>query len=218
MTMFQPGLQRFHQTRQQTLSLVRDLSQDELDRRPAPDSWSVGEILDHLLLAEMFFRKEIRELIARRKEGRTPLLVRGFRDLDISVAPIPRSLAPWLAIPLTVTNLFVPAFVRDFLVRSRLIPGRHPTAATPRRGRSAADLRADLAASLAETEALFQANPSVDFRGLRHVHPVLGNNNVLDLLRIVTLHEERHQERIDELVRASRLRPGRPARPQAASL
>jgi DinB superfamily len=201
MTMFQPGLQRFRQTRQRTLSLVRDLAQDELDRRPAPNSWSVGEVLDHLLLAETFFRKEIHELIARRKEGRSPLLVRGFRDLDISVGPLPRGLFPWLSVPLTLTNLFVPAFVRDFLVRSRLIPARHPTAATPRRGRRAADLRAELAASLAETEALFQANPSIDFRALRYVHPVLGNNNVLDLLRIVTLHEERHQERIAELVR-----------------
>jgi hypothetical protein len=202
MTMFQPGLQRFRQTRQRTLSLVRDLSQDEMDRRPAPDSWSVGEVLDHLLLAETFFCKEIGELIKRRKEGRSPLLLRGFKDLDISVGPIPKGVLPLLAVPLTLTNLFVPAFVRDFLVRSRLIPARHPTAATPRRGRHAADLRADLAASLAETESLFQANPNIDFRALRYVHPVLGNNNVLDLLRIITLHEERHQERIAELVRA----------------
>jgi hypothetical protein len=201
MTMFQPALQRFRQTRQQTLALVRELSQDELDRGPAPNSWSVGEVLDHLLLAEIFFRREIGELIERRKEGRSPLLWRGFKDLDISVGPIPKGLLPWLAVPLTLANLCVPAFVRDFLIRSRRIPGRHPTAATPRRGRRAADLRTELAASLAETEALFQAHPSIDFRALRYVHPLLGNNNVLDLLRIVTLHEERHQQRIAELVR-----------------
>ena len=199
--MFQPGLQRLRAVRERTLSLVRSLAQDEMDRRPAPDSWSVGEILDHLLLAEAFFRREIRELIERQKAGHT-LLLRGFQELDISVGPIPKGLLSWLGVPLALTNLFVPAFVRDFLIRSRLVPARHPTAATPQRGRTTADLRAELATSLAETEALFEANPGVNYRVLWYVHPLLGNNNVLDLVRIVTLHEERHQSRIAELVRA----------------
>ena len=199
--MFQPALQRFRETRERTLALVRDLSQDEMDRRPAPESWSPGEILDHLLLAETFFRGEFRELLARRAAGRAPVLLRGLRDLDISVGPIPKGLLAWLEVPLTVMSLFVPAFVCDFLIRSRAVPARHPTVANPRRGRPAADLRAELDASIAETAALLEANPAVDYRALWHVHPLLGNNNVLDLLRLAALHEGRHQERIAEIVR-----------------
>jgi hypothetical protein len=173
-----------------------------LDWKPGPDSWSVGEVLDHLLLAETFFRGEIRELMERRKAGRTPVLLRGFKDLDISVGPIPKGLLPLFEVPLTLANLFVPALVRDFLIRSRLIPARHPTIANPRWGRPAADLRSELIDSLGETEALFEGNPGVDYRSIRYIHPLLGYNNVLDLLRIAALHEERHQERITELVRA----------------
>jgi hypothetical protein len=172
-----------------------------MDWRPAPDSWSVGEVLDHLLLAERFFRGEIATLIDRRKAGRTPVLLRSFQDLDLSVGPIPKGLLPWLEVPLLVASLFVPASVRDFLVRSPLIPARHPTVANPRRGRLANDLRADLGGSLAETEALFEANPEVDYRALWYVHPLLGSNNVLDLIRIATRHEERHQNRIAEIIR-----------------
>ncbi|HEX3555624.1 MAG TPA: DinB family protein [Thermoanaerobaculia bacterium] len=47
----QAALDQLAQARAQTLALVQPLSQEELDRAPAPGKWSVGEVLDHLFLA-----------------------------------------------------------------------------------------------------------------------------------------------------------------------
>src|SRR5258707_12509669 len=97
-----------------------------MDFAPAPGKWSAGEVLDHLLLAERFFRGEIRRLIQMRRAGQAPVLRRGFAELDISVAFLPRGLMPLLEWPLAWANLFVPGRARDFLPRSRLVPARHP--------------------------------------------------------------------------------------------
>jgi hypothetical protein len=47
----------------QTLELVRSVSKDDWSRRPAADRWSVGEVVEHLVLAESFFRQNIRGLV-----------------------------------------------------------------------------------------------------------------------------------------------------------
>ena len=116
--------------------------------------------------------------------------------------PIRRAVLTLLEFPLTLGSFFTPAFVRDFLISSRLVPARHPAVANPRHGRPDAELRAELAASIAETESLFEANARLDYRTLWHIHPLLGCNNVLDLLRIAALHEGRHQARLVEIVRS----------------
>jgi uncharacterized damage-inducible protein DinB len=200
--MFRHALQRFREVRERTLALVEGLSQEELDARAAPDRWSAGEVLDHLVRAEAVFRKEIRELIGRRKAGRPAVLFRGLGELDLSVRPFPPGLLRLVQVPLTLASLLLPAAVRDFLIGSRLVPARHPSVTTPRRGRPAADLRAELAASLRETEALFEDNPGLDYHRMWYVHPLLGGNNVLDVLRIAAVHEGRHQGQIADVLRA----------------
>ena len=199
--MLEESLDQFVATRSHTLDLVRELSQAEADAVPAPGRWSVGEVLDHLLLAERFFRGDIRQLVGLARAGREPVLRRGFRDLDISLGPFPRGLLPVLTVPLTVANWFVPRWLREFFLTSRLVPARHPTAATPRPGRHVPVLRRELDESLRETLDLFRANADLDFRRMHHSHPILGVNDVSELLRIVTLHEQRHQRAIADTLR-----------------
>jgi uncharacterized damage-inducible protein DinB len=195
-------LDRFATTRARTVDLVRDLSQAEADHVPAPGRWSVGEVLDHLLLAERFFRGEIRQLIALARAGRAPVLRRGFADLDVSIGPIPKAWLPYLEVPFRLANPFVPRCLRDFLLRTRAVPAQHPTRATPRPGRPVRVLREELLESLRETRALLEANADLDDRRLLHDHPLLGTNDVPGLLHIVTLHEERHQGQIADALRA----------------
>jgi hypothetical protein len=49
---------------------------------------------------------------------------------------------------------------------------------------------------------------------MRHVHPLLGTNTVPELLRILALHEQRHQAQILDLLRSMPALPetGRPWR------
>jgi len=88
------------------------------------------------------------------------------------------------------------------LTRTRLLPFRNPDPATPHRGRSAAQLRADLIASLQETERLFQTNPDLNYDEMFVQHPLLGRYDVPGLLRFMSAHEERHQSQIIDIQNA----------------
>src|SRR5262249_13424124 len=123
-----------------------------------------------------------------------------FAELDVSLALFPRSLLPFLEAPLSLINAFVPRCLRDFFIRSRLVPARHPRVAAPRKGMSINELRTALSKSLRETETLIVSNPGIDFHALVHVHPILGSNDTFELLHILTLHEQRHQEQITEIL------------------
>ena len=190
------ALDEFRATRERTLAMVKGLTQEQFDFAPAPDRWSIGEVLDHMLLAERLNREQIETLIELKKRGRKPELNLSFSDLNISIAGVPQTLLSLFEAPLTLMNMFVPNAVRNYLTRNRLIPFRNPDAASPRRGRPSNELCDDLVASLQETERLFQSNPRLDFDEMIVQHPLLGRYDVPGLLRFMSAHEERHQSQI----------------------
>jgi hypothetical protein len=202
--MLHANLERFRAIRAQTLDMVQGLSQAQLDYSPAPDTWSIGEVVDHLILSIDIIREDIAELIALAKAGKQPLLYRSAADFNITAFFIPKCMLPFLEVPFNFLNMFVPDSVREFFVRYRLIPARAADTATPRRGKSATELHDGLRSSLEEMEALFAANPNLDYDKMIHQHPLLGTQNVPHLLYIMRLHEERHQTQISDLLPAPR--------------
>lgn len=198
--MFRESLEIFRFTRLRTNELAKLLSQEQLDFSAATGQWSAGEVLDHLLLAEKVNRDQIAELIELKKLQQKPFVRRTFADVNVSVAYIPKSVLPMLEVPFTVLNTFVPTGVREFITRHRVIPAQSPDVAIPRRGRPAAELRGDLARSFKETENLFSANPDLDYSNMSVQHPLMGTNNVPELLRFMALHEQRHQSQINNIM------------------
>jgi uncharacterized damage-inducible protein DinB len=199
--MYQADLALFRAARHRTLELIEGLTQAQIAFSPGSSQWSVGEILDHLLLAESLNRREIAELIAMQKSGRRPYLQRTFADMNVSIAFIPKSMLPSLEVPFRALNMMVPRFAREFMTRYRLVPAQSPDAGTPRKDRPIDELREELRYSLQEMKALFEANPTLDYRAMIHQHPLMGVNNVVQLLRIVARHEQRHQSQISDVLR-----------------
>jgi len=199
--MYQSDLALVGAARQRTLELVAGLTQVQIEFSSDPGRWSVGEVLDHLLLAEALNRRDITELIALAKSGRRPYLKRTFADMNVSMAFIPKAMLPSLEVPFRVLNMMVPRSAREFLTRYRLVPAQSPDAGTPRKDRPIDELREELHGSLQEMKALFEANPTLDYRAMIHQHPLMGVNNALQLLRIVALHEQRHQSQISDILR-----------------
>ena len=199
-------------TRERTLAATHDLDQAQLDFSPGAGKWSVGEILDHVVLVETLLRADIGALIGLATEGKETVLRRSFADLDITIAPLPKALLPWLEIPFKVSAFFTPKPVLEFLARSRWMPFRNPESATPRPRRPAAELRRALRDSCAATEELITDHPDVDYPRLIHRHPLMGANNVPDILRFLVSHEQRHQAQIQDVLRT----PGMPAPKEAA--
>jgi uncharacterized protein (TIGR02246 family) len=200
-----PGLAeemaRFQQVRMETLRLVEGLSQEELDRSPGSGRWSIGEVLDHLLRAEAFFRRDLGRLVELSRAGRPGHIRHSFRDLDIGPPFIPRALLPALDWPLTLATLVVPGPVLDALADSRLIPMRHPTAAEPRRGRPADDLRRELREASEQTAQLLGQLAARDASRMTISHPLLGVRTVPELIRFMAHHERRHQGQVADLRR-----------------
>ncbi len=200
--MYTNALNMLQAARRQTLQMTAGLTDERASLRPSPGAWSVNEVLDHLLISETLYRQTIEALIRLHREGKRPVIYHSLANIDTRLPFVPASLMPLLDVPLTVMNMFVPSFVRERLLQSRGMKAIAPTVSRPTSNKTLAEVRAGLEQSVAATEALFQANSDIDFRGLRHHHPVTGANNVLQILRIVASHEIRHQGQIAEILGA----------------
>jgi hypothetical protein len=198
--MYKQNLELLRSTRAGTLRLCSGITQAQSEFAP-PGKWSVGEVLHHLLLADDLYRGNFAQLIELQKSGQRPVLRRSFADLNTSIAFIPKPILPMLEIPFTVMNMFVPSVVRETMMQFRLLPAQNPDIITPKKGQPMNELRAALEASYDEMAALFNANSRLDYRGMVYQHPIMGSNNVVQMVRIVALHERRHQSQIQDLLR-----------------
>ena len=200
MVTYKHSLEFFRSVRAGTLALVSDLTQAELDYTVASGKWSVGEVLDHLILGQRLNLSYMAEVIGMKKAGQRPVLKLSFTDVDVSIGYLPKSMLPALEVPFNVMNMFLPSSARDFMTRYRLVPAQNPELTAPRRCRPADELRNDLISSLKETEALLESNAHLDYGEMVIQHPLLGNNSVPGLLRFLALHEQRHQSQIDSVL------------------
>ena len=200
--MFQGELELFRTVRTTTLGFANALTEEQAAFVPAPGKWSIGEVLDHILLAELLYRDRFMKLIEMKKSGQKPELRSDFTEINTSVMFIPKPMLPLLETPFKMMNLFVPTAVREAMTRYRVLPAQAPSIAIPRKGRSVTRLTDELLTSMEQTENLFQNNPELDYREMMLSHPLMGNNNVLQLLRIMSMHEQRHQEQMRSVQRS----------------
>jgi DinB superfamily len=169
---------------------------------PAPGEWSAGELVDHLLRTERLWRQEVEELLRLKEAGRQPYLSRLLTDFPIPlVGRLPAPLLGLLAVPMTVFNAFLPTGLILAFLRYPTLKAKAPPAIAPRQGRPAAELKRELRSEAEATAAVFEDHPSVRFDRLIYQHPLLGIVTAVDLLRVITVHEQRHQEQLTGILR-----------------
>ena len=198
-------LARVRATRARTLELVAGFSQEQLDRAPGPRRWSAGEVLDHLVLTDRVYVRDVGELLALAAAGRGTRLRRTFGDLNPSILFLPKSLLPALELPLTIMSRLLPTRLRDTLASARWFPAHHPDQAAPRPGRPADELRRELAAGPEQIATLLAAHPDLDLAALTHAHPLLGVHTLPQLLDFLADHETRHHGQLRDTLRALNL-------------
>ena len=189
----------FAAARAQTIAAVGPLNQVQLDFRPRPGSWSVGEVADHLVLAEALYRGEIERLIELVKQGRRPYIRRSFAEVNVSPFFLPDQLLTIFQVPLGIMSRMIPTPVREVVTQFPLLPTRNPDIATPRPGRAAALIKKDLVDSLAQTRALIADNAAMDFGSMISEHPLTGVTNVAQIFGFLALHERRHQTQMERV-------------------
>jgi DinB superfamily len=187
---------QFRTVRERTIELVRDLTQEQADFSPAANSWSAGQITDHLLLSEKLYRTQCQNLIELAKTGEKTNIELTFQQVNTSVAFIPREVIPLFTLPLKMFNFFVPHAVRETMFRFPLIPALNPRVSDPAPSRPINELRSSLASSIDATEAIFRGDLPAKLKNMTLSHPILGTNNIVQVLGIMGAHEERHQTQI----------------------
>jgi DinB family protein len=199
MAVYSNDLELLRVTRADTLHLTGGLTQAQADYIPVPGKWSAGEVMDHLALADGVYRNTIADLIRLAKAGKRTVINGTFKEVNVSIAHIPKAALPFLEVPLTLFNLFVPPFVREILTEFPVLPTQNPDIAHPRKGLPIGVLREAIRTAYEKTAALFSDNPGLDYKRMRYRHPLLGDNNVLGLIRIVSFHERRHHTQLRTL-------------------
>lgn len=191
------ALESFESARARSIRLAAPLLQAQLDFTPGPGRWSIGEVLDHLLLAEGLWRDEIGRLVALARGGQRAYIRRTFQDINVAPLFLPNALLGWLDAPFTLINRVIPDALRDFATEVPILPTRNPDRATPRPRRAGAALRGELLSSLAATRAIITANGDLDYAALVSEHPLTGPTAVPQILAFLARHERRHQTQIE---------------------
>ncbi|HEX4567231.1 MAG TPA: DinB family protein, partial [Vicinamibacterales bacterium] len=107
----------FGGARAQTIAAVAPLTQTQLDFRPREASWSVGEVADHLILAEALYRGEIERLIEMVRKGERPRLKRSFADVNVSPLYLPDAVLSMLELPFGIMSGMIPRSVRRIITQ-----------------------------------------------------------------------------------------------------
>lgn len=198
--MLEQELQFFRRARAQTMVVLEGLAQSQIDFKPAPNRWSAGEVFDHILLACLLGVQQIKTLIDSQKTGRESYLRVSLSDVNVAPIFIPKSVMPFFEIPFTLTSMFTPNCVREYIISNRLFAAKNPDVAEPRYGRSTRELKDELNASLKELENLFAANPELNYQAMKISHPVFGVYDVSGYVRFMAQHEQRHQYQLVEIL------------------
>lgn len=174
-------LDRSGEDRARLLASVEGLSREQMDFRPEPDAWSIGEVLHHLALTHEATAKLMSILLRRTEEESVPRdpnpdgsavsAIDGVvPGVDEGKAPAPERVAPRSYLP--------------------------PDAALARLEAS----RRRLEATVAELSAF-------DLSSLRFPHPFFGELDAYQWLLVTGWHEHRHTKQIAR-IRASAGFPG----------
>jgi DinB superfamily len=161
---------------QRLATLARDLDPEQLVRRPTPSSWSVGEVLEHLCLADENYARPLATLLHR-------------AHIDAGAA-----MRPWQ-----------PSLLGKFLVKALESPKKMkaPRAfrpgPTPRGG-----VVEDFLARDSRLLHRMDEATSLDWQDLRMAPPILPlpivKLNVGDVFRVHVVHLKRHLAQIERVV------------------
>jgi hypothetical protein len=166
--------QEMHRTHERIADVARALDPEQLVRRPAPGKWSVGDVLEHLLLMDELFLPAVE-----------PLVRAAPRD------------------PTAFTRPWRPSFLGNQIAESLAKPSplNAPKKTLPTTPRAAVVER--FVEDAARFEGVLDESTSLDWNAVRLRPPVAPwvpiKINLGDVFRIHTVHVQRHLGQIERV-------------------
>lgn len=153
------------------LDTSRDLTQAQLDSRPDPERWSIGENLDHL---------------ARVERGVASLLRKKLDEARAAGEPV--------AAPPQIATL------DRFQIATNPRKVKAPDRVAPEHGVARDELLARLERGRAELRDAYDALADYDLTAHTFPHPALGEINLYQWVIFVAQHERRHLNQINSVL------------------
>lgn len=155
------------------VAAVGSLNQAQADWRPAPDRWSVGEVLHHLVLSNRSFARVVGKLVERgRREG---------------PAARPDARRSWPRLR-TIADVKASG------------PVRNPDRVTPTHGLPIEQLCRELVESHQAVALQIPDLAGLDLAALRFPHPLGFELNLFQWADITGAHERRHLHQIETVL------------------
>ena len=199
--MLASAIGKMQEERAAFLRRIEGLSQAELDFKPAPDSWSVGEVAHHVGLTETVFHRYMADLLrsGSREQGASRTIP--FDELPMGPQMIPPSilrLAPVL-LPFAIMSAFMPQSLQSALLANPLVKIKTAPAVEPKHGIPQSELLAFLTKTRQATLALLEPVKDWDLTRFRWFHPLMGGHDVYGTLELVASHDRRHATQVERV-------------------
>jgi hypothetical protein len=160
-------------TRERLNQTLEGLTDEQTHFRPAPERWTIAEIIEHLSMVESQVGKLAQIMLAKAEAGGAPRSAEAGRITPFSLEE-------------TATKLREQKF-------------QAPELALPKGGLSVSDALERLRASRELLRSLRPRIEAIDASGLIYPHPVLGPLDLYHWLAVTGMHEERHRRQIEAL-------------------
>lgn len=158
------------ESRKEFLAAIDGLTDEQWKWKPAPDRWSVGEVAEHIVLAEASLFANVKKAIASSRSPEWETKTKGKTEL------IERVMAP------------------------RLGKAQAPEAIVPKGGMTRAEVRERFERQRAPIlEFAAHTDVALNEYIVEHPFPVFGSLNAYQWLIYVPLHTMRHDKQIAEV-------------------
>ncbi|MEL6769459.1 MAG: DinB family protein [Bacteroidota bacterium] len=166
-----PPLQRrydaLERRRRSALATLRPLAPAARQRRPAPETWSLNEVVHHLVLVDEGMARSIRCYLDQ--PPRQPAASAPFKVL---------AMRAFFALP---TRVRIPAQV---------------AAITPRDTPDFETLAADWSAARAGLGSMLEAVPAERLKAVAFKHPLGGRMSLVDAVAFIGWHQDHHRKQL----------------------
>jgi hypothetical protein len=165
-------IEEIDRTRERLYSRVESLTEDEANKRPAPNAWTPREIVEHLALIEGRLLQML-AMMLRKAEGAG---ASGANGAAVEMKPFT-----------------LDAFIEHVRGQKYIAP----EAVTPGGEATLEDSLSKLRRSREELRSLRPRIEAIDLSAITYPHPAFGPLNFYQWLAFIGLHEERHLQQAE---------------------
>ena len=196
----QDSIAKMGEKRGRIAGAIQQLSQAQLDFRPGPKSWSVGQVAEHVALSERGLMNLVKSLF--HDPGGRRVLEVSYDQLPLTIQGLPTGVARLsfeLIRPFSFMTRFTPKSVVQFMLANPIVKAKAAPQSEPAHGKARAELAAFLTEVRHSTLQFLESVKDKDLSQFHWSHPLLGYQDLCGMLDLIASHDNRHIQQIEDV-------------------